>query len=549
MAENSAYIFNYLDDMWSMLPELDRLRFAETWKAYERTYGDVWTRLFEIQMGGNIDYLPLYNNQRWLQYTFDDTTILNLTATYTSQQDLSMGINLQDRYLIKVGFDGNTPLEIDLRGQNPAATTLAEIVKHLNTAFGQVVAYAVTGNALLEFSSTTSGPNSDITFYPTSDPTHDASEIILGFDPAVDLPKTLPQFRYSFQLPDSTIAAIPQLQDKVHDDLVTTLLTQAVDFAVEFGTGIISFALQPPTEMWAKNTLINKETPYNNYGFLLNIYNQNTDSYRKAVQGLWFAFWTGPSPQNIQRSLCLLFGLPTAAQAGTVELVTDTQVSVNYVDGTSEVFNIPSGLLPIVSSGDTLTKFQPVCSGINVYDKINFPGFIASQVGPSGIKHFLTQNATYGSGPNTDQTRAVRLLEENTYLPQIDVSAFISPNISLANVQTFLSTLQPKSRTFLFQVLIGQFADLFGLMDDGPTGMTNDTYPNGIPAVGFGINFDVTPNVDWNPNTFAQQSDLDDAENNPYTYMTLDEGTAISDFASVEVYSFSSLIDSFTLEG
>jgi hypothetical protein len=546
---NSDYIFNYLDDIWDSLPEADRLRFAETWKAYEQTYGDVWMQLLERQMAVNIDYLPLYNIRRWFRHTFDSTTQLNRAAVYRSPQDMSLGINLQNRYLIGMKINQDAPIEVDLRGFNPGSTTLIEIINNINTAAGKTVAFAVESNQLLEIRSDITGPLSSLTFLPASDPLKEACEIVLGFDPVIDLPKTYPKFPYEFLLADKLIVSIPQLQNAVSEENATSVLIADVDYEIEFGTGAISFLLPPEPSMWAPDTFFNLETPYNNYGYLLGIYDKNTESYIKSIKGLWYAFWTGPRPENIRRSLYLLFGLPAASFAGVVENVTLTEVTVKYVDNTVEVFSIPVGLSPIVSINQSVTRFEPLVNGIRVFDKVNYPGFVEKEVGRPGIQKFLTQNATRGSDPNTDESKALNMLEENTYLPQIDVSTFISPNIKLNNVRTFLSALQPKSRTYLFQVLIGVFREQINVMDEGLTGHTYPSWPNGNPSLGLGISFDATPNMDYNPNTFAEQSALDEAELNDYTYLTLDEGMATGDRVEIDVYHLITLVDSFALEG
>jgi hypothetical protein len=589
MATADTDLFGFINDLYNLLPEIDRIRFGELWTAYEQTYGDVWTRLLQSQLSSVISTLPLYNIQRWLQHEFDTTTQVNLRATYTTNQDVSQGLNFLNRYLIRFSVDGGPQIEVNLTGANPASTTSAEIISKINTAAGFTFATLVVDNALIQFSSPTSGPTSSITFYPASVPTADASGIVLGLDPA-DLPETFPEFPYAYALVDSDIASIPTLQDKIRVESVTVTLTQNVDYAVS--SGIIMFAEQPAITMnlpvaagpgtvtavgnsqivitytsmivetytipsnssslvsvgqtvienqplvaiymWAQNTLYNFETPYNNYGYLMNYYAPNSSQYLKAVQGLWFAYWTGPSPKNIENSLYLLFGLPTASYAGVVSSVTPTTITLAYNNGLTESFTIPPNLLALVGPGDPVNQYQPLVTGITVLDKVNSPGFLAREVGRTGIQQFLTQYATRGTGPNTDETKALKTVEQNTYLPQIDVNAFITTNINLGNVRTFLTNMQPKSRTFLFQVLVGTFDDQL-IMEE---------------VLAQNISFDVTPNVDYNPNTYAQQSDLTDAETDPNTGIILDsEAFTLVDYLSIDIYNHAVFIETLHVEG
>ena len=535
MASDSSYIFNYIDDMWSTMPEPDQATFANTWKAYEMTYGDVWMQMFERQMALNIDYLPLYNIRRWQKYTFDETTKVSVSASYTSPQDMSQGLDLSSRYLVKISYDTFPAIEMDLRGRIPGATTITEIVTKINQTLGATVAYSLQNGQLLQLKSPTTGPTSSLTFYQATDADKDSAAIVLGFDPAVDLPKKYPQFPYAYYLGDKTIVSVPFLQNKIKQENITVKLEQGLNFAVEFGTAIASFSEPPLQTMWAPDTFVNLETPYNNFGFLLGIYDNNTADYLKAVKGLWYAYWTGPSPENIKRSLYLLFGLPTASSDGVVSSVTVTTITLTYATGSVEIFQIPKDLTSIVVSGDSVTKFQPLVSGIQVFDKVNYPGFVAKEVGRYGVQPFLTQNATRGSGADTDETKALTMLEANTYLPQIDVSTFISGSIKLANVRTFLSTLQPKSRTYLLQILVGSFREVLGLLDEGYTTKATALYPHGRPSLELDVTLDVTPNLDSNVNTFASQADLDAAEESDYTGMQLDEGTAWGDRIEIEV--------------
>ena len=531
---DSRDLFDFLNDVWDILPEEDQLRFGELWKSYEQTYGDVWMKMIETSLGASIDYVPLYNNLRWRKHFFDSTTEVLISASYTGNQDLSLGINLTDRYLLRFGVDGGTPIEVDLRGSSPSATTITEIILRINTAAGFAFASSV-GGALLVLKSRTKGPTSQINLYQATDPLKNAMALILGVDDAL-LPATYPKLPYTYQLADKAMVHIPSFQDKIHDELVTLTLNENTDYLIEFGSGIISFDVVPPATMWAKDNLVNYETPYNNFGYLLDIYDKNTPSFLKAVRGLWFAFWTGPRPENIRRSLYLLFGLPAASKPGTVTEVTLTTISLAYTDGTTETFTIPSELVALVAVGDTVTRFQPLVSGITLQDKINAPGFVEREVGRYGIQYFLTQNASRGPGPNTDETKALKLLEQNVYLPQIDVNAFISPDIKLSNVKSFLQNIQPKSRTFLFQILAGHFKDLVEFFE----------------RIGLDIRLSVDPNLDYNPSLEITQADREDTETNDGTSNILDsECFTLTESLSIDVYNgvIPVLVDTFNVEG
>ena len=528
---SSSDLFQFLNDVYDLMPDKDQMRFGELWKAYEQTYGHVWMTMLERKASASINYLPLYNNLRWLKHKFDSTSQIKRSAYYRNNQDVSKGLDLSLRYLVKFSVDGGAPVEIDLRGNTPIKTTGQEIVDSFNAAAGFEFAKLVVLGALIDFRSSTTGPTSDITFYPTSSPAQDASALVLGLDPN-DLPISYPKFKFEYQLDDKYIVAIPNLRDAIRDDSVGLVLSENTDYVIEFGSGIISFLTAPPAALWAKDNLVNLETPYNNFGYLMDIYNTNKESYLKAIKGLWYAFWTGPRPENMRIALYLLFGLPVMSLDGVVKDITATDITVTYLDGSEEVFAIPSGLKAIVGIGDELKRFTPLVDGISVVDKINKPGFLEDDVGVPGIEPFLTENASRGAGPDTDETKALKTVAENSYLPQIDVNAFISPDISLANVKTFLKNIQPKSRTFLFQVVVGIFSDELVFGED----------------IGLDINIDVTPNLDSNPNTFAQQSDLNDAEVNPS--ITLDsEVIGVGEKTDIEVYHSAVLVDSFTIEG
>lgn len=535
----SNYIYRFISDAFELLPQKDRNRFAETWKGYEQIFGDCSIRTIELDLGVSIKTVPTFNCSRWNRYVFDDTTQLDIPAVYTSNQDLSVSINLTNNYLIKIRVDGVQTAEVDLRGVNPASTKIDEIKSKINAAFGFALASGIFENTIVQLTSATVGVDSSIEFLVPSNPTKSAAERVFGIDEE-SLPVKYPKYPWSFALPSNSfsygsefleIVQIPTMQNAVREETVTKVLKENTDYAIERTSQTISFLVKPAEVLWAKNTYLNYETPYNNFGYLLDYYSMNDEKYANSLRGLWFAFWTGPTPENIRRSLYLLFGLPTSSNDGTITNVTATEITATYVNGQTETWEIPTGLAAIVAVGDTIDRFQPLVEGIDVFDKISSPGFIEREIGRAGVQRFLTEKASRGFG-DTDETKALRLMEENTFLPQINVEAFIDPNISMSNIKTFLRNIQPKHKTFLFQIIVGVFRDRMKLTD----------------PLALHFTFDVTPNIDYNPWMEAEESVLTDGETIDNPGLVMDSEVIKSrDEGQVTVYDHGIQIDSFTL--
>ena len=446
----SKQYFEFLGTVWRQFPGKDRDRLAELWEGYEQILASTYQKFAEGNLNTTIRDIQAFTTERWLEYTFNSDNLVNQAAVLTSTQDLSQGVNLDGRSLLKMAVDGGTPIEVDVLGDDPLATTLPEIITRINVAFGFTFGSAVNNDAVLQLTSPTSGLASKIEVFVTSDPAQNASEFVLGVLP-VDLPKAVPDFPFIYKPEVDNLVSVPRLQNGIRKENVTTVLVEGTDYIVDVDKNI-AFKAEPLETMWARRTLIDEEAPFNNFGFLMDIFQENSDRYVRVLEGLWFAFWTGPKPDNVKIALYLLFGLPTALETGTVTAVSATEVETTSTEGTVRTFEVPSGLNPIVEVGDPVQRFTPLVDGIRVLDKINNPGFIESEVGRAGIQRFLTDDATRGPG-DTDETKALRMLEEYTFLPQISVNAFNSPDINLQNVRTFLDAIKPLNKTFLFQVI------------------------------------------------------------------------------------------------
>lgn len=526
---SAGYYYDFLGTVWDLLPSEDRQRYAELWKGYEQVFADIFQKINESDLNIAIKYLRPWEVARWLPYKLNSSTFINKAAVFTSTQDISLGVSTVNKYLLKLSYDSEDPLEVNISGENKINTQINEIIEKINGKFGFRFCKAVLQGSTLQLVSPTKGVGSKIKIWPTSIPSANAAEFLLGLLVNGDT-YSFPEYPYIYSLPYENVSGIPTLQNKIRDDIVTVGLKQGVDYLVE-NKSTISFREEPPNKMWGKVTHIDSENPWNNYGWLMDIYQPNSERYVKTLQGLWFAFWTGPRPSNLKKALYLLFGLPTASSDGVVTAVTDTTITIESSTGASTSYEIPEGLFATVSPGDEVKKFDTLVTGIEVYDKINRPGFIKNEIGRIGIKRFLTENASTGVDPETDESKALDFLEEHTFLPQISVESFINPDINLGNVRIFLDAIKPLSKAYLFQVIVGEFQDEVGL--DERAALLRD--------------FDVSQNIDWNLTRFVEKTTQDNYETSENSGLNLDlDGFQFNESVVIEVYDHGILVDSFT---
>jgi hypothetical protein len=361
------------------------------------------------------------------------------------------------------------------------------------------------------------------------------------------VPSPISGFSYVYSLGDSTIVSIPTLQDNI--DRPNLILKENEDYIIKYN--FIYFKEEPfsyyegyfpsgssfftSRKLWAKDTFRNKELPYKNFGILIDLYRENSEQYLNILRGLWYAYWTGPKPRNIKIALCLLFNLPVALKPGTVTRRFgdgNKYVTIRESDGVEVNYLIPSGLDYAVNINQEVILFEPLCKGIEVLDKIDNPGFVANDLGRNAIRRYLTQYASLGEG-NTDETKALTILEDSLFVAQVDYRVFFS-FINLGDVKNFLQDIQPTYDDFILQVLT--------LFDDDEEKLVLDD-----DLSGFDLEVDLTLTVDGNP-----VNDMNDAQFSSYQTVgnenaDLDtENFFIKEQTFIEVYdSGMILIDSF----
>jgi hypothetical protein len=254
---------------------------------------------------------------------------------------------------------------------------------------------------------------------------------------------------------DKQIVSIPTLQNLI--DNPTVVMVEGIDYLVRDGILAVRAAFPMSqlgsTEtrrrrMWAEVSKVNHETPYRNFGVLIDFFRENSEEYKLALQGLWYTFWTGSSPGNLQRGLHILLGLPFARRTGTVTRVDAGQIDITDPRGQTITYQIPLTLEAVVAAGDEVTRFDSLTSGVRIIDRNNEPGFVRARLGRAGVERFLTTKATRGEG-DTDETKALDLLEHHLFIPQVLVDA-ITQHINVRELTTFLNNMKPEWTEYVF---------------------------------------------------------------------------------------------------
>jgi hypothetical protein len=505
----SDYMWRFLGTVWDGLPPQERNRFSELWRGQEQVFADVLQRFFELDQTLNINNTPVYMTSRWNKYIFNAENEVIEPATFRSFKDLSLGVNLTDFYLIKIAIDDQAPVVVDCRGLIPEATQISEIVFKINQAVGFPLCDTIFEGTILRFTTQSTGPSAKIQILDPED-IRDATEIVLGLTP-IELPYTTPRLPYKYSLDDPKVSKIPALQNSIRNENLNYYIIEDADFEIDTTRAVISFIEEPPTVLWAKVTYLQEEVPYYNFGYLIDYRDPSItpEDYLQNLQGLWFAFWQGPRPDYIKRALYLLFSLPVAIENGVVlRIVGDDNdiMEILHSDGQARAYALPSQLQWQVGVGDFVERFQPLVDGIDVFDKTNLPGFIRTELGRDALEIFALPEATRGTGSDTDETKALSALEEHTFLPQINVNAFVRPNINIGSILTFIRNIKPLHKAFYFQIIVAVFNETLRFQE----------------RFGLDYDFEVTPNLEINQANSSPPSVREDYEDNDIPALDLD---------------------------
>jgi hypothetical protein len=209
---------------------------------------------------------------------------------------------------------------------------------------------------------------------------------------------------------DPLILDVPLLQELIDQTDDTRTLRRNVDYFIETfrslpclrlvvsstGGPDVWEGLKPPPMLWAEfSYLDNRPSIEGNFGipasFTLDDLAQlpsNID-YLSSVQGLWYAYFNGPTVFNLRAGTQILLGLPFAEERGTIIELRDDFSTTNgrilvrdiarpeivrsYMYPASLSLEVnPTTSLPYVV-GDTVEQFAPLVTGVEVLDYIKNP--------------------------------------------------------------------------------------------------------------------------------------------------------------------------------
>lgn len=254
-------------------------------------------------------------------------------------------------------------------------------------------------------------------------------------DKSVYLAKCL---RRSYLPVSSLVKDLPALQEHIviEDDEAT--LRRNVDFFLEEHRGASAVRLvadvdggpdvwegtAPPDRLWAEYTYIdNRPSIEANFGIpagftLDDLSGLSGDvDYLSAVQGLWYAFFNGPKPNNIRVGAQIFLALPFAQESGTIEEIrtdfspTNGRILVRDAANQEIVrsYTYPAVLELEVNPntgeryavGDTIKQFSPLVEGVEVIDYVKNPTWFAG-IQTQGVFQEVQKYHSYSIRVNSD---------------------------------------------------------------------------------------------------------------------------------------------------
>jgi len=185
----------------------------------------------------------------------------------------------------------------------------------------------------------------------------------------VEIEHYIPEYLYRHEI-DPTIYAAPIIQDGI--DLPSFVSIEGESHEVRPGW---LYSNNDFDAIWIPNLFVNEPTTENNFGDPIGFRRDNSLDYLNSVKALWYCYWNGPAFQIIEDGSKILFGVPFSPQDTSVQRRLegdDSETVVLEADNGAE-YSVDAPLVPIVNAGDDVKAFQPLASGVEVWDYVSHP--------------------------------------------------------------------------------------------------------------------------------------------------------------------------------
>ena len=230
---------------------------------------------------------------------------------------------------------------------------------------------------------------------------------------------------------DPEIKTIESIQDGIDYPVVT--LEPGTGFLIYENQLFMDTLLDPA---WFKNVQIDTNTPFNNFGYLIDFAPDEegtTQEYVDLLKSLWAAFVGGSTHWVMENFGRIMLGSPFARYPGVVQAVLPQADGSNFIDilgddGALRRFTL-TGFPPAVSGGDTVTRFTALGGGLNVLDSTVEPNwylrFALFLYAVESLSPTFDVAALFDKGRRTTlKVSATTVYDAGTHSIQITKSAF-----------------------------------------------------------------------------------------------------------------------------
>ena len=515
---DGSFFHRYINDAYRFLPEEDRLLLSEFWTALMQAVGGVQQTLLEANLGRYRDELLTFAVDRWVRYTFGvataSTAVVSESVTFSgapvslaNQTLLSFGVLLtrdSDGFQYTLGTD-YTIDQVTGTITRPAASsillgsactlrytyvTAATVVAgfpYVMEVDTNVVSIPVLQDAITVVGTTTVlYENVDfvvgdgyLSFAQQPPPHLWAEKTYVNdetpyrrFGVLIDYylensPQYVQALRglYFAYFKGSQVETIENavrlllgLPSALRDGTITQVLDTAVSVQIQTISKpytITTTGASPLTGLRARGVV--RVAGVGGYTRALRVASVSGDTVVLAEDALDDYDMASP---------------PAGVLPADVILTVPRQVGYLAVDNVLRYEEIYTDLVIDVVEGEAVTRYQPFTTGTEVIDKVVNPDFVIDEVGRAGIQRFLTDAATTGLGPTTDESIALQTLSSHLWVMQIHGAVF-NYVIGLADVVTFLEKIKPAYTEYILQILM-PFDEPIGLAESEEKEITVD---------------------------------------------------------------------------